>query len=61
MELDKVKDSTCTKCSSLELKNVELNQVIMKYKKCQLVLESVLGIKYIQMIEVVLDIPSLTN
>lgn len=41
MELEKVKtSSTCNKCNSLELKITKLNQVIWKYKKGQIGLES---------------------
>lgn len=33
IELDKVKDSTCTNFKYLEIKIVDLNQVIMRYEK----------------------------
>lgn len=43
VELEKVKDSTCIKCNSLELKIGELNQVIKISEKCKLGLESFLS------------------
>lgn len=43
MELDQVKNSTCNTCQFLESKIIELNQVIKKYKECQIGLKNVLS------------------
>lgn len=43
VELNLIKNSTCSHCSSLESKIVELNQVTMKFEKCQIDLENVLS------------------
>lgn len=43
VELENIKNSACNKCKGQESKIVELNQVIKKYRKCQIGLEDVLS------------------